>query len=66
MGFEDTIPMGCCENRIGPRSIKPYGLCKTHELAQQESCPDELVCEALLLSRRALTKCWATVIPKLF
>lgn len=25
-----------------------------HELAQQESCPDELVCEALLLSRRAL------------
>ena len=27
-----------------------------HELAQQESCPDELVCEALLLSRRALDK----------
>ena len=56
MGFEEQHSDGVALRESHWTTINQaiQSLQDAYDLAQQENCPDELVCEALLLSRRAL------------
>jgi tRNA modification GTPase len=56
MGFEEQKTDGVAlrESHWSTIDQAIRSLCDARELARQEICPDELVCEALLLARRAL------------